>query len=180
MQIVGPALENAKYCVESEELRNMFSKLIINSMNKDFEGAIHPSFGDVLKQLSPLDARVFTYVYQHIVNPLMHVNYKLGPGMGSKTLCKYLTCIHIASHDLIMGSLENLKRLNLVDIPSIKSYSNDNLYSDIRSSADYATFVSQPARLYGCEISEEKSLIEKTEYGLLFFKACTDIQPAVN
>lgn len=50
LQTVAPALENSKYCVESEQLRTMFANLISRSMNKVYSQYIHPSFADILKK----------------------------------------------------------------------------------------------------------------------------------
>ena len=56
LQIVGPALENAKYCVSQAEIREMFAKLIAASMNSTVSDQVHPIFADIVKQMSPRDA----------------------------------------------------------------------------------------------------------------------------
>ena len=58
IQITAQALENSKYCVSSETLRNMFTKLISGTMNKDFEPLVHPSFPEIIKQMDENDARI--------------------------------------------------------------------------------------------------------------------------
>lgn len=60
IQVTALALENSKYCVEEPELRKMFSALISNSMNKDYSQDIHPSFAEIIKQMSSLDARIIS------------------------------------------------------------------------------------------------------------------------
>lgn len=57
-QITAQALENSKYCVEDKELRTMFTALISNSMNADFSEDVHPSFAEIIKQMSVLDAKI--------------------------------------------------------------------------------------------------------------------------
>lgn len=57
LHIVGPALENAKYCIGKEDLRNMFSNLISSSIDSTKQYFVHPSFGDIIKQMTPLDAQ---------------------------------------------------------------------------------------------------------------------------
>jgi hypothetical protein len=56
LQVVAPALENAKYCIEEKELRNLFTNLITASLNKDTAEQVHPSFADIIKRMSPRDA----------------------------------------------------------------------------------------------------------------------------
>lgn len=63
LSIVGPALEASKYYIEEEELRTMFAKLIASSMDKSKQKYIHPSFVEIIKQLSSEDA-VFLKEFQ--------------------------------------------------------------------------------------------------------------------
>lgn len=56
LYILGPALEASRYFIEEEVLREMFANLIASSMDKDMDNIIHPSYVEVIKQLSPQDA----------------------------------------------------------------------------------------------------------------------------
>ena len=58
IQVTAQALENSKYCVSTEILRNMFVKLISGTMNKDLEPLVHPSFPEMIKQMDENDARL--------------------------------------------------------------------------------------------------------------------------
>lgn len=59
IQIVAPALEASKYCVEKEELREMFVNLITSSMSSDKVVNVHPIFTDIISKLSSTDALLF-------------------------------------------------------------------------------------------------------------------------
>ncbi|MFG6369469.1 MAG: DUF4393 domain-containing protein [Lachnospiraceae bacterium] len=63
IQVIAPTLEASKYCVEKEELRHMFSNLIISSLNSDNIKIIRPSFTDTLKQLSSYDAKFLHHFF---------------------------------------------------------------------------------------------------------------------
>lgn len=65
IQIVAPALEASKYCVEKETLRDMFSTLITSSMNINFNNIAHPSYIEILKHLSDFDSKLLVMIYQH-------------------------------------------------------------------------------------------------------------------
>lgn len=73
IQVVAPALEAAKFCVEKETLRSMFSKLISTSMHIEQEKYSHPIFLEIIKSMSEFDARVFMLLLAdkdfHKVNP---------------------------------------------------------------------------------------------------------------
>ena len=51
IQVTGQALENSKYCISSENLREMFVNLISGAMNKNMEAFVHPSFPEIIKQM---------------------------------------------------------------------------------------------------------------------------------
>lgn len=65
IQIVAQALEAAKYCVEKEELRHMFVKLISNSLNEEYSKDVHPIYINIIKSLTPFDAKLLLSLYNH-------------------------------------------------------------------------------------------------------------------
>lgn len=56
LAIVGPALEASRFYIEEGNLREMFAKLIASSMDETKNSYMHPSFVEVIKQLSKEDA----------------------------------------------------------------------------------------------------------------------------
>ncbi len=58
LSIVGPALEASKFYFEDNDLRSMFAKLIANSMNLETQDYIQNAFVEIIKQLSPHDAKI--------------------------------------------------------------------------------------------------------------------------
>lgn len=63
IQVIAQALEAAKYCVEKEELRRMFVKLISSSLNKDLYEDVHPIYVNIIKSLTPFDAKLLFSLY---------------------------------------------------------------------------------------------------------------------
>lgn len=61
-QVIAPALEASKYCVEKEVLRSMFVNLITSSMNSDKTKKVHPIFTDIISKLSVTDAFLFKVI----------------------------------------------------------------------------------------------------------------------
>jgi hypothetical protein len=72
----------AKYYVDTEELSEMFSNLIAASMNSDKLNEDHPSYVDVIKQLSPLDAKNLTMINIGGKLPIGDYIITLGKGKG--------------------------------------------------------------------------------------------------
>lgn len=78
--IVGPALEAAKYRIDTEELREMFSSLISASLDTEKVSFVHPAFVEIIKNLSPQDAEAVKYLAyvkdSHIV-PIISIDEKV-------------------------------------------------------------------------------------------------------
>ena len=76
IQVIAPALEAAKYCIDKEELRKLFVELISNSMNKYYSEDVHPMFAEIIKQISSVDALVLKNIckYQYDGSLTVDVN----------------------------------------------------------------------------------------------------------
>ena len=54
--VAVPALQAISYSMNNDELRNLYANLLSKSMNIDTKDSVHPSFVEIIKQLSPFDA----------------------------------------------------------------------------------------------------------------------------
>lgn len=70
MQIIAPALESAKFCVEKEQLRKMFVKLITTSLNKNSYNYVHPLFNEIISHMSVFDAMIFDIIYHNNITSI--------------------------------------------------------------------------------------------------------------
>lgn len=58
ISILGPALESSKYYIDEEIIRELFAKVISATFDKSKNSILHHSFVEIIKQLSPLDAKI--------------------------------------------------------------------------------------------------------------------------
>lgn len=111
IQIVAPALEASKYCVEKEELRKMFVNLIASSMDSDKVTNVHPIFTDIISKLSSTDALLFKAIANEDFDD---------------------DCVIFgASIERISFSLTILEQLGLIVSQSNKENDKDNLKKNI-------------------------------------------------
>lgn len=59
ISILGPAIEASKFYIDEEEIRKMFANLISSSLDQRKNPIIHHSFVEIIKQMSPNDAKLF-------------------------------------------------------------------------------------------------------------------------
>lgn len=104
IQMIGSVLEASKYCVEKEELRNMFAKLIVSSIDIDKQDIVHPIFIDIIRRMDNLDARVLKYIF-----------LKKGYDFHNVSPGKIEFCLEILYS---LGLLDNVKRNSREDAPS--------------------------------------------------------------
>ena len=170
--VAVPAIQAISYSMNSEELREMYTNLLAKAMYKDTKNEVHPSFVEIIKQMSPLDSLVFKYIMERDVNPMIHLNMK-NSERSFHILMKNVTDINIASQKLISVSIDNLTRMNLIQIPDDRHYKDERIYDGIFQSE----FYQEQCRLYpktedGYELNYIKKAIDKTNLGILFYEIC--------
>lgn len=57
--IAIPAIQAISYSMNCNELRNLYANLLAKAMNADTKDSVHPSFIEIIKQMTPIDAQIF-------------------------------------------------------------------------------------------------------------------------
>ncbi len=173
MHIAVPALQAISYSMNNEDLRNLYSNLLAKSMNTDTRDSVHPAFVEIIKQLSPLDAQVLHIICTNQVNPLIDINlFNTVTRAIRSNLQKNFTTIDIASPDLISISIENLKRLNLIDVPYDGSYSNTKLYEKLYETEYYKSLEHVCSNYPDFKLDVHTKYILVTDIGKSFYDIC--------
>lgn len=129
IQTTAQALENSKYCLEEKELRQMFTSLITNSMNADFQKDIHPSFAGIIKQMSSMDAKIIKIFKNSPSTGFPLGRYEIEQNKGYITLLDnvFLECPTTElSHSSL--SISSLARLGLIKTSYEDSFIDKNVY----------------------------------------------------
>lgn len=78
------ALEDSRYSLDSELMREYFSTLLAKSANKDYEDEISPNFSTILSNLSQNDAqflKLFKKNYEKVPETVVAPSYYLADGL---------------------------------------------------------------------------------------------------
>lgn len=101
--------------IDAEELRDMFANLLARSMDTATAGNVHPSFVEVIKQLTPDEARIlstmdrdatFYDLSPHLTPTISFPIFKGVTDLYVRASCKHLDRVDIC--------LDNLMRQRLV------------------------------------------------------------------
>lgn len=137
-----PAVQQLSYCYDSEELREMYANLLVSSMNLDKKVSVHPAFIDVIKQITPDEAKLLKYIYGTqtksipIVDVVLHIG---GVTTGVTTIVQGYSNVYkyvLQNVDNYQVYVENLIRLNLCNIPGTYLLKTE-VYDEILSDPDF-------------------------------------------
>ncbi len=174
IQVTAQALENSKYCIEEDELRRMFTSLICNSMNSDYSQYVHPSFAEIIKQMSVLDAKIIRlfkdksgkFIRLPVCKYVLYI-------LGSPSYIDIPDHIFLELADtdfrLCSQSLSSLSRLGMLTITYGKKLDTPNLYEK---------FTQHPAYEYAKEnypfanVKIIEGTVEATPLGKSFIDIC--------
>jgi len=157
-----PAIESMRYT--RDEIRTMLLNLLCASMNMDTSEFVHPAFVEILKQMTPDEAKILNqlsgeFLYEPIIDiavekPLREGLFTLFNSIGAigeEASCEF--------PDRVPLYLTNLTRLGLVDIPENNGLADDWRYDKVRKSLSFL----------------EKVELAKKEGDIFFFKKMVGI-----
>lgn len=175
--IAGQALEDSKYCAESEDLRNLYANLIANSMNIDYVDKVHPSFSKIIHQLSPLDARMLQVFHDHHSHGgIAIVNYiKKTNGDGFENLLEFIPAYmpDCCPPTAAAKSIVSLQRLGLIQIPADVFFSDDGRYARFYNTQLYRE-LHRKSIMFGYTLDIKKRVARLTPLGEDFVSVCLD------
>lgn len=170
--VAVPALQAISYSMDDYQLRNLYANLLANSMDADTKAKVHPAFVETIKQLSPLDAQVFQHIYTHEINPLIHLKQSFSENGGFNILAQNITLINFAPVKEVAISIDNLSRLNLIEVPSDGYYTQDTHYNPFYNLDIYKYCEEIISNRDSSELTVDKKVIQKTEIGRVFYNIC--------
>ncbi len=176
--IAIPALQYISYCMDNEELRNMYANLLANSMNKTMKNGVHPGFVEIIKQLCPDEAKVLKEFHKIRYIPTITIRYK-SRDKGSLTIIANFSDIGEISgcekpYD-VQGYFDNLERLGLIETEYGTSMMKKELYDTLKQHPFISSYLNLPDayKIQGfTELRIDESFFGITAYGSSFCKIC--------
>lgn len=113
------AVSNVECCADSKELRDSFSQLMANCFNIDYKDYIHPSYSEILKQMSPLDAKTLKVFSDFKSQHLLEYSFLNGNQMDaiySKVPYIFQNSLNYGDVEHVSRSMSSLIRFGLLEI----------------------------------------------------------------
>lgn len=171
LSVIGPTLEASKFYFEEPELREMFANLIAASMNSEKLSAVHPSFSNIIQQMSPLDAQNLALFDQGL--PI--AEYRLENSDGTyKILFRNVFLANPSVQDLNLQaqSLSSLSRLGLITISFSQREAQDSAYVSFENTPFYLELKLRYPKTSEKTVSIQKGATFLTPLGIQFRSIC--------
>ena len=170
IQTTAQALENSKYCIDQETLREMFVALISNSMNSDYQNNIHPSFAEILKQMSILDAKIIRLFKDKNVFPVCQYCLHFSDNALHNTPIPEHIFLDFPDADIMRcsQSLSSLLRLGLISISYLSTVTEPNAYDKFSQHPFYEDIKQN----FPFKVSISKGAVILTPLGRSFVEVC--------
>lgn len=176
--IAVPAMQYISYCMDNETLRDMYANLLAKSMNKVVKDGVHPGFVEIIKQLSPDEAKILTVLKSTPTVATINLRYEFSNGGGVNIINNFSLVGEHAKCEKPYDTAKyfnNLVRLGLlIDYDGLQYLSDKTIYEILKRHPymmKYAT--NELARAHGYEtIKFDESMVKLTEYGNSFCDIC--------
>lgn len=130
--VAVPVILAISVSMNSKVLQNLYANLLAKAMYSDTKELVHPSFLEIIKQMSPIDAKIFCIIKESNPRPLITIDIKNKSKGGQSPFAKYCSWITEFSPEQCRLSFANLCRIGLIEIPRLSKYTNDNNYNSVR------------------------------------------------
>lgn len=178
LHVAGPAIEALRYTGNEETLSDLYANLLAASMDARTAFKAHPGFVEIIKQITPDEARLLKYFSIAERLPLITVQkaVKSESNEGGyvdvlvkfSTFCGDAGCEH--SH-LTPAYLDNLARLGIITLPD-KFYTAKDAYEELENHPSVLEVKEQINSSGEGKAEISKRLVEITSLGEQFMEAC--------
>lgn len=178
-EIAVPLLQALTYTAQNETLREMYLNLLANSMDKEKDKDVHPSFVEIIKQMNSLDAKVFDTLtndvgYHKAINPEISIVGKRQTYVDATP--EWFVGWTIEGYDIfdVSSSLIRLSKFGLVELMFDRTAGTDG-YNLLKKHSDLLEILARFKEAVSeveLEIIATNSILYINEYGKQFKKAC--------
>lgn len=177
--IAVPALQYISYCMDNEELRDMYANLLANSMNSVVKNGVHPGFVEIIKQLSPDEAKFLKYMKTQKAIPTIglkyeYEDYKKGFVEMIKEFTNVPSLAGCEKQDNGEQYIDNLVRLGLLARETGNAFTDEARYDPLINDPVFAQYNNEEmAKKYGFEkCTVAKHIVRLTAFGEQFCSIC--------
>lgn len=176
--IAGPALEALRYTYDTEELREMYVKLLASSVDARKDTVVHPAYIEIIKQMNSYDAKLFQYLVS-CKGYIKAINPDIGIKGTNKSYINAMPEWYVAWGEIdnifqTSASLVRLSKLGIIELMYDRTVSMES-YSALENAEPLKNILKKYQGMFPdreLEIRTVKSALYVNDYGKQFAKIC--------
>lgn len=177
VNVAGPAIEAMRFTGGIETLREMYASLLAASMDSATTDDAHPAFVEIIRQLTPDEARILAHISNGHRRPVINIHVmNLGPDGGTVTAARWISMIDEQAGLENPGKasiyFDNLNRLGLTEIPDMIGLTKQGLYDELENHANVLAVRRDFDARDGYRSQIERRFIALTSLGRQFVSVC--------
>ncbi len=176
LHVAGPIVEALRFTGHEESLRELYANLLATSLDAETTKNAHPSFVDIIKNMSPDEARIIRLFSTFSQFPSIDLIAKHVSGQSYavvvrnfSNIAREAACEH---RDLVPSYLDNLCRLGLLEMPPGKAMIVELAYEALESAKELATAKERIDASRDSTVAFERKIVAITTLGKQFCQAC--------
>lgn len=180
LNIAGPAIEALRFTGHEPSLSDLYANLLAAAMDKETASGAHPAFVEIIKQLTPDEAKIIGLFNTPMSYPLITVRKEY----------KVETVEQKGGHDVVVNFslwgkqigleyphltpmyIDNLCRLGLAEIPTSKQYMTVGIYDSLENDEEMQKIKLEieSSEIWKCTF--ERKFLNVTQLGRQFSQTC--------
>ena len=178
--VAGPALESLRYTGHESSLSDLYANLLAASMDKTTASGAHPAFVEIIRQLTPDEAKLVGLFIHPMPFPLLDVRWAYknptpDRSGGQVVLVNFSILGQVARlefPDLTPMYIDNLCRLGLADVPEIFEYTAKGVYDPLENAPEVLRAKGKIEGNPDWSCTVQRKGLRISELGKLFAKTC--------
>jgi hypothetical protein len=173
--IAVPAIEALRYTGSESDLSELYANLLATSMDRATAYRAHPGFVDMIKNMSPDEAKIMRFLASHSDQPLINIKLVLNAQGHFRIIHRHVSLIGLKAGcdhpPLAANYLDNLSRLGLIQMPD-RFMINEGLYTEIEEYPQIKQIIESQPKVDGVKVQIDKLKVEPTDLGKQFIRTC--------
>lgn len=172
-----PVAEKLSY-VADDRLSGLYVKLLATASNAETVGNAHPSFVNVINNMSPDEARLLDYFVTRSTLPFVKAKAVV-PKLGSHSfvsgpITSPEAIVGLAFPENIDAYLSNLQGLGLLEVSDDKWLSDESVYASLQAphQEHYSKMIANSPLFADRTLDFAKGVVTRTSFGKKFIAAC--------
>lgn len=171
-----PVIDALRYTGSEPDLAELYANLLATSMDRETAHRAHPGFVDMIKNMSPDEARIMRFLVRYIYYPVIDVKSTNTTDHSFEVRMRHASMLGIdagCQHpELTTNYIDNLDRLGLIEVDAISSIYPPDCYGPIEQHRDVKRMVDEINKLENRRSEIERMRLGVTALGRQFIQSC--------